>query len=187
MDYELKADHAGQTSPHERIAFLERQLADCKQDRAAARDADRRFHLLANSVEDYAFITYDLDHRVTGWNRGAQRILGYDEPSILGESGSLFFTPEDVKKRDDQRELALARAEGRAENERWHVRQDGTRFWGSGVMTPLFDEAGHVQGYAKVMRDLTLHREAEQQLRESEERFQIVCGECFRLCLDSCR
>src|SRR5947199_411830 len=111
MDLEQKSDHSGQTSPYERIALLERQLADCKRDRAAAQNADRRFHLLANSVEDYAFITYDLDNRVTGWNRGAQRILGYDEPSILGKSGSLFFTPEDLKKNDDQRELALARAE----------------------------------------------------------------------------
>lgn len=93
-----------------------------------AHEAEHRFELFANNVDDYAFITFDCENRVTGWNRGAKRILGYEEARIIGESGSIFFTPEDRKRGDDRRELALARAEGRAENERWHVRRDGTRF-----------------------------------------------------------
>ncbi len=173
MDYEQQGEDSGQTNPLQRMALLERQLADCEQDRAAAQEAERRFQLFVNSVEDYAFIAFDCNNRVTAWNRGAQRILGYDQASILGKSGSIFFTPEDRQKGDDQRELAIARAEGRAENERWHVRQDGSRFWGSGVMTRLSDEAGHMQGYAKVMRDLTVRRQAQQELRESEERFRL--------------
>jgi PAS domain S-box-containing protein len=157
----------------QQMATLKRQNADCEQALAAAREAEHRFQLFANSVEDYAFISFDRENRVTGWNRGAQRILGYDEASILGQTGRIFFTPEDRETGSDLRELALARAEGRAENERWHVRQDGSRFWGSGVMTPIYDEAGELQGYSKVMRDLTVRRETERQLQESEERFRL--------------
>jgi PAS domain S-box-containing protein len=159
--------------PVQQMATLKRQMADCEQALAAAREAEHRFQLFANSVKDYAFISFDRENRVTGWNRGAQRILGYDEASILGRSGSIFFVPEDREKGSDMRELALARAEGRAENERWHVRQDGSRFWGSGVMTPVYDETGQLQGYSKVMRDLTAQRVAERKLRESEERFRL--------------
>jgi PAS domain S-box-containing protein len=155
------------------IERLKRQLAECEGAREAAESANGRFHLFENAVEDYAFITFDPENRVTGWNRGAERILGYDEASILGKPGSIFFTPEDRARGEDRRELILARAEGRAEDERWHVRQDGRRFWASGVLTPLTDEAAHLVGYCKVLRDLTVRREAEQKLRESEERFRL--------------
>src|SRR5438309_875256 len=167
MDHS-RGDGLAQGNLLDRISMLEQQLANCERDREAAHEAERRFHLFANSVEDYAFITFDRESRVTGWNRGAQRILGYDESSVLGQSGSIFFTPEDRERGEDRRELALARAEGRAENERWHVRQDGSRFWGSGVMMTLYDETGSFEGYGKVMRDLTARREAELRLRESE-------------------
>jgi PAS domain S-box-containing protein len=173
MDHAKERDHPARGNSLDRISALEQQIADCERDRAAAREAERRFHLFANSVEEYAFISFDRENRVTGWNRGAQRILGYAEGDVLGRSGSIFFTPEDQERGDDRRELVLARSEGRAENERWHVRQDGSRFWGSGVMTALHDETGSFEGYGKVMRDLTARREAEQQLRVSEERFRL--------------
>jgi len=173
MDHARERDDLAEANLLDRISRLEQQLADCEQDRAAAHEAERRFHLFANSVEDYAFISFDRENRVTGWNRGAQRILGYAEGDVLGQSGSIFFTPEDRERGDYRRELAIARAEGRAENERWHVRRDGSRFWGSGVMTALYDETGSFEGYGKVMRDLTARREVEQQLRDSEERFRL--------------
>ncbi len=173
MEQTSTGNDQGQEHPQQRIALLEQQLADCEHDRVRARDAEHLFHLFADSVEDYAFITFDVENRVTGWNRGAQRILGYDEESILGQSGLIFFTPEDRASGSARRELALARAEGRAENERWHLRQDGSRFWGSGVMTRLLEEGGQLRGYGKVMRDLTARRIAEQQLRDSEERLRL--------------
>ena len=173
MDQAEERAGLAQGNPMDRIFRLEQQLSDCEQDRAAARDAERRFHLFVNGVEEYAFISFDRENRVTGWNRGAQQILGYEETNIIGQSGSIFFTPEDRERGDDRRELALARAEGRAENERWHVRRDGSRFWGSGIMTALYDETRSFEGYGKVLRDLTARREAEQQLRESEERFRL--------------
>ena len=173
MDHATKRDGLAQGNLLDRISTLEQQLSDCEQDRTAAREAERRFHLFANSVEDYAFISFDRENRVTGWNRGAQRMLGYAGADVLGQLGSIFFTPEDRERGEDGRELALARAEGRAENERWHVRRDGSRFWGSGVMNALYDETGSFEGYGKVMRDLTARREVAQQLRDSEERFRL--------------
>src|SRR3954469_14770145 len=117
MDQAEERAGLAQGNPMDRIFRLEQQLSDCEQDRAAARDAERRFHLFVNGVEEYAFISYDRENHVTGWNRGAQRILGYEESDVLGQSGSIFFTPEDREHGDDRREVALARAEGRAENE----------------------------------------------------------------------
>ena len=173
MDRTLKTPLADAADFEREILLLRAQLSECERNLSYAREAERRFHLFANSVEDYAFITFDSENRVTGWNRGAQKTLGYDEASILGKTGSIFFTPEDRARGEDQRELALARAEGRAENERWHLRQDGSRFWGSGVMTRLSDEADRLLGYSKVMRDLTARRDAERKLRDSEERFRL--------------
>ncbi|HEY0135924.1 MAG TPA: PAS domain S-box protein [Nannocystis sp.] len=129
--------------------------------------------MFLDSVQDYAFISFDLDRRVVGWSRGAERILGYQEADVLGLPGSVFFTPEDVVREEDEKEFALAREVGRAEDERWHLRRDGSRFWGSGVMTPLVDVAGRLRGYSKVMRDNTARRLADARLRDSEERLRL--------------
>ncbi len=134
---------------------------------------EHRFNLLVDSVVDYAFITFDLDDRITSWNPGATRILGYSEGEILSHSGALFFTPEDRRNGEVEKELATAKREGRAEDERWHVRKDGSLFWGSGVMTLLRDDSGQPQGFAKIFRDLTRQKTAEDALRESENRFRL--------------
>src|SRR5690349_12819083 len=101
MENTKEQDALEQEEPVQQITRLKRQLADCEKGLAAAREAEHRFQLFANSVEDYAFITFDKENRVTGWNRGAQRILGYDEASALGQSGRIFFTPEDREKGSD--------------------------------------------------------------------------------------
>jgi PAS domain S-box-containing protein len=118
-------------------------------------------------VRDYAIFMTDPGNLVVSWNLGAERILGYGEAEITGQSASLFFTPEDRARGEDERELATAAAEGRAEDERWHVRRDGTRFWTSGVVTPVRDDGGTLLGFTKVMRDMTERR----RLEEERDRF----------------
>ena len=127
----------------------------------ASRDRlDERYRQVVEQVEDYAIFTLDPQGRVATWNRGAQRVLGYLEEEALGEPGALIFTPEDREQNAPDHELETARREGRAADERWHLRKDGVRIWGSGVVTPLYDGTGELTGYSKILRDLTRQREA---------------------------
>ena len=114
-------------------------------------------------VKDYAIFMTDAEGRVISWNLGAERILGYSEAEIQGQTASRFFTPEDLERGEDQKELATAAREGRAEDERWHVRRDGTRFWASGVVTSVRDVTGALLGFTKVMRDMTERKRIEEE------------------------
>ncbi|MGN6313561.1 MAG: sensor histidine kinase [Rhodanobacteraceae bacterium] len=126
------------------------------------RDNPERLQRILNSIRDYAIITMDRNGCVASWNRGAERLLGYTEDEILGCSGDIFFTPEDRRSGAPEREMRLANEEGRATNERWHVRKDGSRFWGSGLMLPVSD--GEPDAYLKIFRDNTeVRRAAERQ------------------------
>ena len=106
-------------------------------------------------IRDYAIFTTDVDGIVTNWNVGAQHILGYVEEEIVGKDASKFFTIEDRTKRIPDKELTTAATFGRAEDERWHVRKDGSRFWASGIVTAVRDATGNLIGFSKVMRDMT--------------------------------
>src|SRR5678816_4285999 len=119
------------------------------------------------TIRDYAIFMTDPDGLVTNWNRGAEHILRYTETEILGKHASKFFTAEDRAKGVPQKEMNTAAATGRAEDERWHVRSDGSRFWASGVMTAVRDEAGNLIGFSKVMRDMTERN----RLTEERDRF----------------
>jgi PAS domain S-box-containing protein len=122
------------------------------------------FRLLVDNAKDYAIFLIDEQRRVLSWSRGAERLLGYADSEIIGRSADLFFTPEDRKQSVPERELRQALATGRGEDDRWHVRKDGSCFWSSGVMTPLKDEAGALRGFAKIMRDRTELKRAEEEL-----------------------
>src|SRR5688500_3305640 len=95
--------------------------------------------LILESAKDYAIVSLDLARRVTSWNPGAEALMQFAPDQILGKSGDILFVPEDREREDPVREVVKAATEGRAENERWHVRRDGTRFFGSGLMQPLHD------------------------------------------------
>lgn len=125
---------------------------------AKPRDNPARLQRILDSIKDYAIITLDRNGCVASWNRGAERLLGFTEDEILGRSGEIFFTPEDRASGAPEREMQLANEEGRATNERWHVRKDGSRFWGSGVMLPVSD--GEPDAYLKIFRDNTEARRA---------------------------
>src|SRR5919112_2488704 len=126
---------------------------------------DDRYQLLFESTVDYAVFHLSLDGTVETWNPGAARIFLYEPSEILGRSGTLLFTPEDNLQGVPQQEIRPAVETGRAEDSRWHLRKDGTRFWANGVMVGLRDPAGEVLGLAKIIRDDT-------QLKRTEELLQ---------------
>jgi PAS domain S-box-containing protein len=133
-----------------------------------------RFELLVQSVTDYAIYMLDLQGRVTSWNAGARRFKGYQADEIIGEHFSRFYTPEEREKEIPRIALETAAREGRFEAEGWRVRKDGTCFWANVVIDPIYEPAGVLVGFAKVTRDLTERRAAEEELRQSEERFRLL-------------
>jgi PAS domain S-box-containing protein len=133
------------------------------------RESEARRRLILESATDYAIITLDPKGRITSWNEGARRILGWTEEEACREPTPMFFTPEDRKKGVPQAEMRSALAAGRALDERWHVRKDGTRFWASGELMPLRTERdGKPQGFLKILRDRTEQRRSEEALAKSE-------------------
>ncbi len=130
---------------------------------AALQNVEERYSLLMNNIRDYALFMLDPNGRVVSWNAGAEEILGYQANEILGQFGSIFFVPEDIQKGAPQKEMQLASSTGRAVNERWHVRQNGEWFWGSGITAAVRDPSGQLRGFAKIMRDLTQHKQAEEE------------------------
>jgi PAS domain S-box-containing protein len=127
--------------------------------------AEQRFHHLVDAVTDYAIFMLDASGNVATWNAGAQKAKGYTADEIIGRHFSVFYTPEDREAGKPQRILDTVRREGRYEEEGWRVRKDGSRFWASVVITALQDEHGTVTGFAKVTRDLTARRAAEENER----------------------
>lgn len=122
--------------------------------------------LVIESAKDFAIFTTNLERRVDSWNSGAEAMFGYAESEIVGKSADILFTPEDRARGDPEREIQTVRDQGRAGNERWHTRKDGSRFYGSGSVMPLRDKAGALRGYVKIMRDLTESKRTQEELRE---------------------
>jgi len=135
---------------------------------------EERFRLLIEGVYDYAIYMLDPTGRILTWNPGAQRIKQYTTAEILGRHFSIFYLESDVRAGKCEYELEVAVREGRFEEEGWRVRKDGTQFWANVLITPIRDSRGTLQGFAKVTRDLTERREAEEKLRQSEERMRLL-------------
>jgi two-component system CheB/CheR fusion protein len=129
-------------------------------DITSRRKAEETMRLLAESTKDYAILTVDLEGCITTWNHGAERVFGWSEVEALGQPLDMIFTAEDLAAGVPEQERIHARDTGRSEDERWHVRKDGSRFYCSGITTPLY-EAGHLQGWGKIARDLTGSKRAE--------------------------
>ena len=133
-----------------------------------------RADLLVQSVTDYAIYMVDRRGVVASWNAGAQRFKGYTAAEIVGQHFSRFYDEEDRRAGLPERALRLAEEEGRFEAEGWRIRKDGSRFWANVVVDPIRDEDGTLLGFAKVTRDLTERKRAEEELRRSEERFRLL-------------
>jgi len=139
-----------------------------------ASESTSRFELLVQSVSDYAIYMLDLSGSVTSWNAGAQRFKGYLADEIIGKHFSTFYPAEDREAGLPARALETAEREGRFEAEGWRVRKDGTRFWANVVIDPVCDSSGSLVGFAKITRDLTERRAAEEALRRREETFRLL-------------
>ncbi|WP_241558007.1 hybrid sensor histidine kinase/response regulator [Falsirhodobacter deserti] len=135
---------------------------------------DDRNRLLLEAITDYAIYMLDADGRVSSWNPGARRFKGYTEPEILGHHFSRFYTDEDKARGVPERALRTAAQEGRFENEGWRVRKDGSRFWAHVIIDPILSPSGDLLGFAKITRDLTEKRAAEEALHRSQEQFRIL-------------
>ncbi len=132
------------------------------------------YRLLVDTVDEYAIFMLDAAGIVTTWNRGAQRLKGYTPEEIVGRAFATFYPPEDVAADKPSQELERARANGKAIDEGFRLRKDGSRFWANVTITALRDDAGELVGYANVTRDLTEQRERDEAVRRSEERLRLL-------------
>jgi PAS domain S-box-containing protein len=142
----------------------------------SSQDSQEFFRLIAENVHDFAVFATDLDGRVVSWNPGVDSLLGFAEGEWVGQDASVIFTPEDRAQGIPLREMETALREGRAEDKRWHLRRDGSRFWANGFLMLLRDERGDARGFAKIMRDDTALRLSEERLREQLALTEAVTG-----------
>ena len=149
------------------FAKITRDISEKKAAERALFASEQQFRLLVQGVRDYAIYMLDPDGRITNWNAGAAAIKGYQAEEVIGEHFSRFYTPEDRGQGEPARALATARREGKYAKEAWRVRKDGTLFWASVVIDPIHDDEGRFIGFAKITRDMTERRLADQQLEET--------------------
>jgi two-component system, chemotaxis family, CheB/CheR fusion protein len=140
-------------------------ITERKRMETAVRESEERFRLLIESARDYAIFLADMQGRITTWNSGAERMLGWSEAEALGRPMALLFTPEDRSLDIPEREMRTALETGRAAGERTHVRRDGSRLWASGTLTTVLDPDGGPRGFAMIMRDCTQLRQAQEDLQ----------------------
>ena len=132
----------------------------------AALGDDDSFRLMVESVKDYAIVMLDPQGHVASWNAGAERIKGYHPNEIIGKHFSCFYPAEAIQRGLPEQELQTAAKEGRFEDEGWRVRKDGKQFWANAIISAVRDKDGALRGFAKVTRDLTERKQAEERIQQ---------------------
>jgi PAS domain S-box-containing protein len=146
----------------------DRKRAERDEQFMISRRSEERFRILLDGVKDYAIFLLDPQGYIKSWNAGAERIKGYTESEIIGKHLSLFYTEEDRKRGHVSEVLAIAEQTGKFAEEGWRVRKDGSRFWASVVVTPLYDARGKLEAFAKVTRDESERRRTDEALRQRQ-------------------
>ena len=151
------------------FAKITRDITDQHEHDRALYQSEQAFRMLVQGVTDYAIYMLDNGGHVTNWNPGAQTIKGYSEDEIVGEHFSRFYTEEDRGNGEPERALQIALEEGKYEREAWRVRKDGTLFWAHVLIDPIFNEQGEHIGFAKITRDITQRKRAQEELEQTRE------------------
>ncbi len=170
-----RVPHVLTDGQREALAALARQVMsqlELRYQLLRKHDAEERHRLILESAVDYGIVSMDLNGLITSWNEGAHRIMGWEEHEMCGHPCDDFFTPEDRAAGIPEKEMGAALTRGRGWDERWHLRKDGSRFWGSGEMMPLTNDDDQPVGFIKIVRDQTEQHAAQEAIKVSEARFQ---------------
>src|SRR5687768_15190380 len=124
------------------------------------------FSQVVDSLPDYSIFTVDHDLKINSWSSGSTQLFQYEVEEIMGKDFSIIFTEDDKKNGLPKSEIAKALKEGKASDNRWHIRKDGSKFYAYGQVYPLSSEGGKIVGYVKILRDLTERRNAEKYAKE---------------------
>lgn len=154
-----------------RLDTAAEEIASLKK---ALHQTESRYRLIVESAVDYAIIAADLDGVVTTWNDAAEAVLGWSERQIVGRPIATIFTPEDVEDGIPEREMRISLSMGKASDERWHLKADGSRFFASGEMMPLLGDDEKPAGVLKILRDRTRERKEREELEASQERLHLA-------------
>jgi two-component system CheB/CheR fusion protein len=155
-----------------RIAGVAQDVTDEKEHSELLRESEEKLRLLINGAPEYAMFLMDPGNHIIYWSRGAERVFGWTEDEALGQTGEMIFTPEDRANEVEKKELAIARRNGSAPDRRWHLCKDGSRIWVDGIMHRLDDEKGELRGYAKIARNATEQRRAQEVLQQAHEELE---------------
>jgi PAS domain S-box-containing protein len=147
-------------------------INDLKRTQAALGESDQRFQLLVEGTPDYAMFLLDPNNVITYWSAGAEKVFGWTAEEAVGQSGELIFTPEDRANEVEEKEIGIALRDGRAPDRRWQMRKDGSRLWVDGVMRRINKNDGSLRGFAKIARDATEQRNAEEELRYARDQLE---------------
>jgi two-component system, LuxR family, sensor kinase FixL len=154
--------------------LIRRQVSVMRRADQAQRDSEMSCLMLVEKIRDYEIFMLDPEGRILIWNLGAERSKGYSAEEIVGKHHSIFFTQQDIAAGLPEKELHLAANDGSFEDEGWRIRKDGSHFWANVITSALHDDEGNLRGFAKVVRDITDRKMAEEALRESEAQYRII-------------